>query len=74
MKEKDEDDYIFSKEIRDALNNYKEKDGVPFISDPDFYEALFEGAGLSKKEQNDLWECIGRSDLIKKPEKGDKNV
>ena len=59
------DDFLFSKELRDRMEKFKDMDVGEAIASSVFYEALLDHAGLTQKEKNDLWEKVGRPDLKK---------
>lgn len=63
MKTKEED-YIFPKEIREALSKYD--DNIPMtehLSNPDFINDLCRAAGLPDSEIKKMYNAIGRTDL-----------
>ena len=57
-----EEDYLFSKDLRDALWKFKDLKAKECMSSPAFLNALLEHAGLSEKEKKDLWKDVGRPD------------
>ena len=57
------DDFLFSKELRDKLEQFGNMDVGEAIASPQFFEVLFEHAGIDKKAQNEIWEKVGRPDL-----------
>lgn len=61
--EKNDDDYIFSKSLRDAMSKFNDVPAREAITMPSFYDALLDHAGLSKEEKKNIWTAVGRKDI-----------
>lgn len=56
-------DFIFSKDLRKKMSEFENMNCKEALSCPEFFNALFDHAGMSEKEKNDLWDNIGRPDF-----------
>lgn len=61
----DENDFVFSKELREAMSPFKEYTPKECLSSPEFFDALLNFAGLSEEKKKDLWDNVGRPDFHK---------
>lgn len=59
------DNFLFSKELRDRMAKFGDMDVSEALSNPDFFDALLDHAGMDQKEKNALWEKVDRPDLKK---------
>ena len=63
---KKEEDFFFSKELRENLKDFKDLTAKEALASPAFFNALLGHAGLSEKEKKQLWEKVGRPDTREK--------
>lgn len=64
MKKDKEEDFLFSKELRDGLAEFEDMEVTEALKSPDFFNAILGVSGLSKEEQKDLWNYVGRPDCF----------
>ncbi len=65
------DDFLFSKALRERMSKFGDMDVGEALRNPDFFDALLDHAGFNQKEKNDLWEKVGRPDLKHHKEEND---
>lgn len=59
-----EEEYIFSKELREKMEKFGEMDVSEALASPDFFEAIMEHAGIDREKRNAIWKKVGREDLM----------
>ena len=54
----EDEEYLFSEELRKRMSKFGDMDINECLSNPDFYKELLDHAGISKEEQKKLWEKV----------------
>jgi len=59
-----EENYLFSEELRCRMAKFNDMDIRDAIRTPAFLNELLEHVGMTKDQQKELWEKVGRPDCF----------
>lgn len=60
MEKYKEDKYLFSKELRERMSKFGDRDVSDCLRDRSFYDALLDHAGYTEKEKDKVWNEINK--------------
>ena len=67
-----EDDFLFSKELRDRLSKFENVNISELITKPEFYIELCKHVGMDLEETKDMFRKVGRTDIAENLEEEEK--